>query len=59
MLKTATMLTITMPKKTARQIRREAARRNFTVSGLLRTAFEQFASGASELYTAGGHAYLS
>ena len=52
MLKTSTMLTITVPKKTAQRIRQEAIKRSFTISGLLRTAFDQFTLEAPEPYTA-------
>lgn len=42
MLKTTKLLSITVPKPVYREIHREAKKRNTTVSGLLRTAFEGY-----------------
>lgn len=42
MLKTSKLLTVTVPKATYTRIRSEARRRNTTVSGLIRDAFDSY-----------------
>lgn len=51
MLKTSQMLTITVPKATYSQIKKEAVRRKSTVSGLLQDSFEYFIEEPNNLYS--------
>jgi 16S rRNA U516 pseudouridylate synthase RsuA-like enzyme len=51
MPRTSNPLTITIPKGMSRRIRREADKRNMTVSGLLRTSFEAFVKESPDIYT--------
>ncbi len=45
------MLTVTVPKATYRRIRSEANKRDETISGMLRNAFELYVQTTSELYS--------
>ena len=45
------MLTITVPKATYRRIRSEAEKRDETISGMIRKAFELYVQTNGELYT--------
>lgn len=51
MLKTSTMMTITVPKATSLTIRSEAKKRNETISGILRKAFDAYIADTSAIYT--------
>lgn len=51
MLKTAKMLTITVPKSTYATIRSEAKKRNETISGMLRKAFDLYISTSADVYS--------
>lgn len=51
MLKTSTMMTITVPKATSLTIRSEAKKRNETISGILRKAFDAYIADTSAVYT--------
>lgn len=51
MLKTSKLLTITVPKKTFVDIRKEAKKRQTTVSALVRDAFFSYTQGEGEAYT--------
>lgn len=51
MLKTSKLLTVTVPKATYSSIRKEAQKRNETVSGLLRRAFDLYKNTPIQLYT--------
>lgn len=45
------MLTITLPQRTLTRLRSEARKRNETVSGLLRRAFDTYTQHNQEIYT--------
>lgn len=51
MLKNSKMLSVTVPKKTLADIRKEAKKRQTTVSGLLRDAFFFYTQGEGEVYS--------
>lgn len=51
MLKTAKLLTITVPKSTYTAIHDEAKKRQDTVSGMLRRAFNDYVENSTELYS--------
>lgn len=51
MLKTSKLLTVTVPKKTFADIRKEAKKRQTTISGLLRDAFFFYTQGEGEVYS--------
>jgi hypothetical protein len=51
MARTSQLLTITVPRATYAQMKREAVRRRSTVSGLLRTAFDRLANESTDLYS--------
>lgn len=51
MLKNSKMLTITVPRKTYYTIRQEAKKRDETISGLLRHAFEYLTQEKFEVYS--------
>jgi hypothetical protein len=50
-MKNAKMLTITLPTKTVTRLRSEARRKNETISGLLRRAFDLYTQHDQEFYT--------
>lgn len=51
MARTSQLLTITVPKATYARMKREAGRRQATVSGLLRTAFDCLTDESTEVYS--------
>jgi len=51
MLKSSKLLTITVPKSTYTRIRSEARRRDTTISGLLREAFNSYVTYRFREYT--------
>lgn len=51
MLKTAKMLTITVPKSTYAIIHSEAKKRNETISGMLRKAFDLYINTPTDVYS--------
>lgn len=51
MLKTSKMMTITVPKATFAAIRSEAKKRNETISGILRKAFDTYITDSYAVYT--------
>lgn len=51
MLKTSKLLTVTVPKKTFADIRKEAKKRQTTVSALVRDAFFAYTQGEGEVYS--------